>query len=131
MAIKIIIRRRVTKEKEAKLLPLLVELRSKATTQPGYISGETLRNVNDPQDFIVISTWQSVEAWKTWEASKGRAEIQNRIDTLLGEKAKLRDLSIRVKVHGTWYKAHGKAKSKERGADSIEQRAKNQQMMNS
>jgi heme-degrading monooxygenase HmoA len=86
MAIKIIIRRRVPKDKEAKLLPLLVELRSKATTQPGYISGETLRNVNDPQDFIVISTWQSLEAWKTWEASTGRAEIQNRIDTLLGMK---------------------------------------------
>jgi len=86
MAIKIIIRRRVPKEKEAKLLPLLVELRSKATTQPGYISGETLRNVSDPQDFIVISTWQSLEAWKIWEASKGRTEIQNRIDAMLGEK---------------------------------------------
>ncbi len=86
MAIKIIIRRRVPKEKEAKLLPLLVEMRSKATTQPGYISGETMRNVEDPQDFIVISTWQSMEAWKAWLASKGRTEIQNRIDTLLGEK---------------------------------------------
>ena len=86
MAIKIIIRRRVPKEKEWKLLPLLVELRSKATTQPGYISGETLCNVSDPQDFIVISTWQSLEAWKIWEASKGRTEIQNRIDAMLGEK---------------------------------------------
>ena len=86
MAIKIIIRRRVQKEKEGKVLPLLVELRSNATTQPGYISGETMRNANDPQDFIVISTWQSVEAWKAWEASKGRAEIQTRIDALLGKK---------------------------------------------
>jgi len=86
MAVKIIIRRRVPKEKESKLLPLLVELRSKATTQPGYISGETLRNVKSPQDFIVISTWQSVEAWKTWETSKGRGEIQGKIDALLGKK---------------------------------------------
>ena len=86
MAIKIIIRRRVPKEKESKLLTLLVELRSKATTQPGYISGETLRNVNDPQDFIVISTWQSVAAWEHLEESKGGAAIQNRIGTLLGEK---------------------------------------------
>lgn len=86
MAIKIIIRRRVPKEKEARLLPLLLEMRSKATTQPGYISGETMRNVDDPQDFIVISTWQSVEAWKTWLASKGRTEIQNKIDALLEEK---------------------------------------------
>ena len=45
-----------------------------------------MRNVDDPQDFIVISTWQSVEAWKTWLASKGRTEIQNKIDALLEEK---------------------------------------------
>ena len=42
--------------------------------------------MKNPQDFIVISTWQSVEAWKAWEASKGRAEIQTRIDALLGKK---------------------------------------------
>jgi heme-degrading monooxygenase HmoA len=86
MAVKIIIKRKVTKGKEGQLLPLLLELRSKATTQPGYISGETLRNVNDPEDYVVISTWQSVEAWKAWEANKGRAEIQNKIDSLLGAK---------------------------------------------
>jgi heme-degrading monooxygenase HmoA len=86
MAVKILIKRRVPKAKEAKLLPLLLDLRSKATTQPGYISGETLRNVNDPEDYVVISTWQSVEAWKTWEGNKGRAETQGKIDSLLGEK---------------------------------------------
>lgn len=72
--------------KEGQLLPLLLELRSKATTQPGYISGETLRNVNDPEDYVVISTWQSVEAWNAWEASQGRAEMQSKIDSLLGAK---------------------------------------------
>ena len=86
MAVKIIIKRKVPKGKEGQLLPLLLELRSKATTQPGYISGETLRNVNDPEDYVVISTWQSVEAWKAWEASRGRMEIQNKIDSLLGAK---------------------------------------------
>ena len=86
MAVKIIIKRKVSKGKEGQLLPLLLELRSKATTQPGYISGETLRNVNDPEDYVVISTWQSVDAWKAWEANKGRGEIQNRIDSLLGAK---------------------------------------------
>jgi heme-degrading monooxygenase HmoA len=86
MAVKILIKRRVPKAKEAKLLPLLLDLRSIAITQPGYISGETLRNVNDPEDYVVISTWQSVEAWKAWETYKGRTEIQGKIDTLLGEK---------------------------------------------
>ncbi|RLB76568.1 MAG: antibiotic biosynthesis monooxygenase, partial [Deltaproteobacteria bacterium] len=37
MAVKIIIRRKVSKEKEAELLPLLIQLRALATAQPGYI----------------------------------------------------------------------------------------------
>lgn len=87
MAVKIIIRRRVPKAREGDLLPLLMEMRSKATIRPGYISGETLRNVEDPEDYLVISTWQSVDAWKIWEASNARAEVQKRIDSLLGEKS--------------------------------------------
>ncbi len=84
MAVKIIIRRRVPKEREPGLLPLLIEMRSKATAQPGYISGETLRNVGDPEDYVVISTWQSEEVWKAWASSKDRAQIQEKIDALLG-----------------------------------------------
>ncbi|MBM4332673.1 MAG: antibiotic biosynthesis monooxygenase [Deltaproteobacteria bacterium] len=86
MAIKVIVRRKVPKGKEAQLLPLLLELRSKAITQPGYISGETLINVNDPEDYVVIGTWKAVDNWKAWEGSKERGEIQSRIEALLGEK---------------------------------------------
>ncbi len=87
MAVKIIIRRKVPKGKEAQVLPLLLDLTSKAITQPGYISGETLINIDDLEDYVVISTWKSVDNWKAWEASKEREEIQGRIDALLGGKA--------------------------------------------
>ena len=86
MAVKIIIKRTVAKEKEAELLPLLVQLRALATAQPGYISGETLRNIDNPEECLVISTWQSLEDWEKWADSKQRAEIQDKIDALLGEK---------------------------------------------
>ena len=86
MAIKVIVKRKVSKGKEAALLPLLLELRAKATSQPGYISGETLRGVDDPEDYLVLGTWQSIENWKDWESSPGRAQIQEKIDALLGEK---------------------------------------------
>ena len=86
MAIKIIIARKVTKEKEAELLPLLIQMRALATAQPGYISGETLRNVENSEDYLVISTWQSVDNWNAWLASKQRAEIQEKIDTMLRQK---------------------------------------------
>ncbi len=86
MAVKIIIKRDVPKDKEASLLPLLIQLRALATAQPGYISGETLRNVDDPEKYIVISTWRSMENWQQWVTSKQRAEIQGKIDALLGKK---------------------------------------------
>ena len=84
MAVKIIIRRNVPKEKEPELLPMLIQLRSLAVSQPGYISGETLRNVDNPEEHLVISTWQSTDSWKSWLSSKQREEIQKRIDSVLG-----------------------------------------------
>lgn len=86
MTVKIIIKRKVPKEKEAELLPLLIELRALATAQPGYVSGETLRNVDDPKDYIVISTWQSIDDWRTWAVNMRRVEVQDKVDALLGEK---------------------------------------------
>ncbi|MGQ9696233.1 MAG: antibiotic biosynthesis monooxygenase family protein [Thermodesulfobacteriota bacterium] len=86
MAVKIIIRRRIPKSKEPQVLPLLLDLRSKAIAQPGYISGETLINTTDPEDYVVISTWKSAEHWKAWETSEDRVEIQSKIDSILGEK---------------------------------------------
>jgi heme-degrading monooxygenase HmoA len=86
MTVKIIINRKVSKEKEKELRPLLIQLRTLATAQPGYISGETLRNVDRPEEYLVISMWQSVNNWKAWASSKKRAEIQEKIDVLLGTK---------------------------------------------
>jgi antibiotic biosynthesis monooxygenase (ABM) superfamily enzyme len=86
MAVKIIIRRKVAKDKEGDLMPLLIQLRALATAQPGYVSGETLRNVSHPEDFLVISTWQSVDNWNAWMSSKQRTEIQQKIDAMLGQK---------------------------------------------
>ena len=86
MTVKVIAKRRVPKGKEAVLLPLLIDLRSLAKAQPGYVSGETLRKVDDPEDYIVISTWQSVDDWKAWAANKKRVEVQDKVDALLGKK---------------------------------------------
>jgi heme-degrading monooxygenase HmoA len=65
-------------------MSLLIQLRTQALAQPGFISGETLRRVDRPDELIVIGTWKSLEAWKAWRAHPERAEIQGRIDNLLG-----------------------------------------------
>ncbi len=84
MAVKIFIKRQVPEEKAREIIPLVREMRSLATNHEGYISGETLRNLERPEEFMVISTWQSSQDWKQWIQSEGRKEIQGKIDSLLG-----------------------------------------------
>ena len=73
---------------EAELLPqlasLLTELRSIASHKSGYISGETMRNVSDPYEYLVISTWRSIEDWENWFADKRREELEGKVDDILG-----------------------------------------------
>ena len=84
MAVKVLIKRTVPEDKAREMIPLFRQMRSLAITQDGYISGETLRNVNDPEEFVVISSWQTSEDWERWLNSTNRQEIQEKIDDLLG-----------------------------------------------
>jgi hypothetical protein len=54
MAMKTIIKRWAPGGKEAELLPFLIELRFLAMAHPGYICGETLKKIDDPEAFVVI-----------------------------------------------------------------------------
>ena len=83
MAIRVLIERKIAPENEPGLADLLRQLRSKAMLAKGYISGETLRSLDDPNEYLVISTWNSLEDWSRWEADKKRQEIQSEIDSLL------------------------------------------------
>ncbi len=88
MAIEVMIRRRVKQGLQAKkLVPLILQMRSLAMHQPGYISGTTLSNLERPEDCLVISRWESIDDWKRWFHSSQRAEIESKIATLAGEKA--------------------------------------------
>jgi heme-degrading monooxygenase HmoA len=84
MSIKVLITRTVPEEKARDMLKLFMEMRSLATGQEGYISGETLKSSDRPDVFLVISTWASPDDWENWLKNKERQAIQAKIDTLLG-----------------------------------------------
>lgn len=84
MAVKVLIKRTVPAEKSREMIPLFRKMRALAMNQEGYISGETLRNMNTPDEFIVISSWQSSDLWTRWLQSQERQEVQDKIDQLLG-----------------------------------------------
>lgn len=83
MTAKIIIDRRVKKGKVLDFLKLLEELRKKAISAKGYISGETLQASDDPYNLIVVSTWYSVDEWKNWEKAQERKELEAKIEKLI------------------------------------------------
>jgi heme-degrading monooxygenase HmoA len=87
MIVRVIMTRKVAKHGKGldmTLLPILSELRTIANPQSGYISGETLRNVHNPEEYVVISTWRSMEDWERWFANEKRAELEGRVDALIG-----------------------------------------------
>ena len=84
MSIKVLIKRTVPQEKSREMLNLFMEMRSLATGQDGYISGETLKSTDRLDVFLVISTWASSADWENWLKNKERQKIQGKIDALLG-----------------------------------------------
>jgi heme-degrading monooxygenase HmoA len=86
MAVVILIKRTVPEDRVKKVLPLFRQLRHLCLDRPGYISGATLRRLDKPDEYLVISTWQLLEDWKKWQTSEERKEIQGEIGSLIGDK---------------------------------------------
>ena len=56
MAIQVFIKRKVKQGRQAKeLVPLILQMRVRAMAQPGFISGETLCDIEQPGECLVIS----------------------------------------------------------------------------
>lgn len=86
MSIKALIKRTVPRDKARNMLHLFMEMRTLATAQPGYISGETMKSIDDPDVYLIISMWESADDWEKWLMSKERQVIQKKMDALLGGK---------------------------------------------
>lgn len=88
MAVQVLIRRKVVEDKVKEVAALMVELRSLARAQPGYMSSESLRCIDPPGDdeYLIRSTWQSQDQWQKWLHSAERSDIQQKIDDLTGEE---------------------------------------------
>jgi heme-degrading monooxygenase HmoA len=85
MAIEVLIRRTTRPGINAKaLMPYIVELRSHAVKQPGYISGETLFNLERTDECLVVSRWTTMEHWQEWNQSARRMKLDAGMENLLG-----------------------------------------------
>ena len=84
MAVKVLIRRVCPKDKERELFRSIKEIRRRVPQQPGYISGEYLKSIDETNEITAISSWYTLEDWQTWFESEERKEIKSRIDSIPG-----------------------------------------------
>jgi len=88
MAVKVLIKRKISDVNKADLNQLFLKLRSLAMQQQGYIGGETLKRVDAPNEVLVISRWQTIDDWSAWLVSSERRDIQDSIDAITDAQTK-------------------------------------------
>ncbi len=81
--VKVLLERTIKGKDVSKIARLLRQIRVMAMQQPGYISGETLHAVEDPNHYLVISTWESLDHWQAWSNNLERQKLQDDIDGVL------------------------------------------------
>ena len=81
--IKVVLERTIRGKHVKEAVLLMRQMRVLAMQQPGYISGETLHAVDDPNSYLVISIWESLEDWQNWEKHPERQKMVSEIDSLL------------------------------------------------
>ena len=86
MAVHVIIKRKFKMNQPDKIIPLLKELNTRAQSQPGCISKVTLQSTEEQGEYLVVSVWETVEDWNNWFMNPERKEIQNQVDSVIGER---------------------------------------------
>lgn len=81
--VKVLLERTIKGKHVKEIVRLLRQLRLMAMQQPGYISGETLHAVDDPNHYLVISAWESLEHWQAWLDKSDRQKLQAEIDNYM------------------------------------------------
>ena len=85
MAVKILIKRKFKNGNMQAASRFVINNRNGAMRQPGYISSETLRSIEDKDTILVVSMWENIETWEAWKNSEIRkANVAEFKDYLVG-----------------------------------------------
>ena len=85
MSFKIIIERNFKEAVSPEILEITDGIRMKALRHRGYIGGETMVNMENERELLVISSWSNLEDWKTWYSSNIWKEQEKQLAPHLAE----------------------------------------------
>ena len=55
--------------------PIFVQLRSHAMKYPGFVGAENLVSEEDQSVVVMITTWETMENWRTWAESRKTKDL--------------------------------------------------------
>jgi heme-degrading monooxygenase HmoA len=94
MTVKILLERKFKEEPSLDEIKIINELRIGAMQQIGYVSGETLVDLDDHRRIIVISVWTNKAAWETWEKSDQRRKLETNLNENLKQRPVIRSFML-------------------------------------
>jgi heme-degrading monooxygenase HmoA len=81
--IRVIIERHIAETLEANYQDAALEILSASVRAPGFISGESLCDLDNPRHRIVLCKWRSRLDWDNWNNSLERKELMNKLSLML------------------------------------------------
>jgi heme-degrading monooxygenase HmoA len=69
--------------------PILAHLRLSARRYPGFVGAELLVSDGDHSIGVMMSTWQTIESWRTWVESKATQELLQRAKIVVAGKPRI------------------------------------------
>ena len=83
MAVKVLIKRWFKEKDIGKISKMLIKMRYGAMEQEGYISSETMWDLDDALGVVVSSMWQNIDSWNDWKNSAKRKSIESQFSDYL------------------------------------------------
>ncbi len=94
MAVKILIERKFKEDPSLEEIKTINELRTGAMQRKGYVSGETLIDLNDHRRIVVISVWANKAGWEAWVNSDERRKLETNLDKNLKQLPIIRSFML-------------------------------------
>ena len=83
MTVVVTVERRMKPGSLREIHRLQAELWEIASRTPGYISWETVFSASDPDRFMTLSRWESIDHWWDWENNGERHDLFEKYSGIL------------------------------------------------
>lgn len=87
--IRVLIERQIIEGLEQPYSNAITTMMQAIIQAPGFVSGESLRELDRPNHHLVLSAWSSRHAWERWAVSRERRDALDAISPFMAEPERI------------------------------------------